>query len=415
MKGRIAKIVARPGLPRRTVRLRLTLIYSGLFLISGAVLLTITYLLVADSSGPLLLFKRLGGAPRGTGVVRHSAETGLGAIPPSLQLQTAHLQKLASEHDAAMLHRLLVRSGIALAIMSVASIGLGWLMAGRVLRPLRTMTAATRRISHQSLHERLALAGPQDELKDLADTIDELLGRLESAFEAQRRFVANASHELRTPLAMMRTSLDVAAGKPQEVLPQVAVLDGKLREGLDQADRLLEGFLVLSRAEQGALEVEDAVSLRRILAEALGARQGRIDERRIEVRQNVADVRVRGNPTLLARLIANLIDNAVRHNHPGGWIGVDVSAADGVARIGVENSGPPLDEERVRELGRPFRRLGEERTGSDDGVGLGLSIVAGIAAAHGGELELRARRGGGLQVLIELPSVAAPVASGRST
>ena len=210
----------------RSVRLRLTALYGGLFLVSGACLLALTYGLVrvATAGGYVTV-------PTGSGVT----PTGAGAMT-------------ATSH-AIRLDQLIVWSGIALATMTVASAALGWLVAGRVLAPLRTMTAATRRISDENLHERLAMPGPRDELTELADTIDGLLGRLETAFEAQRRFVANASHELRTPLAMMRTSLDVATAKPEPIPPEVRRLDGKLREGLDQADRLLESFLVLARAQ----------------------------------------------------------------------------------------------------------------------------------------------------------------------
>src|SRR5690242_11278089 len=218
-------------LPARTVRLRLTLLYGGLFVASGAALLAITYVLEHRLSGHIRVTTGPVGAqnpplgPASNGVATRSAE-------------------VAPQVHRDYLHELLVGSGVALAIMAVVSVWLGWLVAGRVLRPLRTMTATTRRISEENLHERLALPGRRDELTALGDTIDGLLGRLEAAFVAQRRFVANASHELRTPLAMIRTSVDVAAGKPGPVPPEVNVLAGKVRRGLDQADRLIESFLV---------------------------------------------------------------------------------------------------------------------------------------------------------------------------
>ena len=240
MRGsvRIRKVLFNPSLPRRTVRLHLTLLYSSLFLASGVGLLAMTYVLVAQRiSGPFSLNISGGAPPSGT---------------PS-RASTSPVAQLLRAQAAADLDQFLVQSGIALAIMAVVAIVLGWVVAGRVLRPLQTMTATTRQISEENLHERLALQGPPDELKDLGDTIDGLLARLEAAFDAQRRFVANATHELRTPLTMMRTSLDVAVGKPGPVPPEVNVLAGKLREGLDQADRLVESFLALARAQQGAL------------------------------------------------------------------------------------------------------------------------------------------------------------------
>ena len=299
------------------------------------------------------------------------------------------------------LNQLIVVSGIALAIMTVVSAALGWVVAGRVLAPLRTMTAATRRISEENLHERLAMRGPRDELTELADTIDRLLGRLEATFEAQRRFVANASHELRTPLAMMRTSLDVAIAKPEPVPPEVRRLDGKLREGLDQADRLLESFLVLARAEHGALDDRGAVPLYALVEAALSERRAVISDKDIDVRASLAPVSVKGSATLLSRMVDNLIENAVRHNEPGGFITVSTEIRDDCARLVVENGGPRLDGASIEQLGQPFRRVGHERTGSVHGVGLGLSIVAAVAAAHGGALELHAGSNGGLRVEIE--------------
>jgi hypothetical protein len=265
------------------------------------------------------------------------------------------------------------------------------------------MTATTRQISEANLHERLALPGPPDELKDLGDTIDGLLARLEAAFDAQRRFVANASHELRTPLTMMRTSLDVAVGKPGPVPPEVTILAGKLREGLDQADRLVESFLALARAQQGSLTNLASVSLPQLVAAALAAHSKAMADRGLEVRQSLGEADVIGSETLLARLVENLIDNAIRYNPPGGFIAVATTIDGTVARLVVASGGPLLDERKVQELGQPFQRLGADRTTSDRGQGLGLSIVAAIAAAHDGSLGLHARPEGGLRVVITLP------------
>ncbi len=297
---------------------------------------------------------------------------------------------------------LLVVSAFALGVMAVISIGLGWLMAGRVLRPLRTMTASARQISELNLHERLAVHGPNDELKDLGDTIDGLLARLETAFEAQRRFVANASHELRTPLAMMRTSVDVALGKPQPT-PDVRVLAGKLEEGLDQADKLLEGLLVLARAQRGALGEITEVSLQDLVFAALVAEQAEISRLRLSVLDGTVAYHVIGNETLLARLVANVVSNAVRHNVPDGMVVISDVVRDGVAYLVVDNGGPVFEADAVQQLAQPFHRLGPDRVADNNGAGLGLSIVRAIATAHGGTLELHARPEGGLRVIIGLP------------
>jgi len=383
--------------PRRTVRLRLTLLYGGLFVLCGAALLAITYLLVRHFSGHVSL------ARYGPVI---SSRPGRGAgplpkLPPLAQLQDRAQRDLVRQH-ANDLHQLLVWSGAALAAMALASIALGWLMAGRVLSPLRTMTATTRRISQDNLHERLALEGPSDELKELGETIDGLLARLETAFDAQRRFVANASHELRTPLARIRTALDVAVGKPAPV-PDVRALDLKIREGLDRADRLLEGFLALGRADHGELPDRSVVSLHEIVADALSERQAEIAAKRLEVEQHLHHVTISGSSTLLRRMVENVIDNAIRHNRPDGWMSVELDDAGEHARLTVQSSGTVLEASQVHQLAQPFTRLAVERTGSENGVGLGLSIVAAIAAAHAGTLQLAARPEGGLRVVIELP------------
>jgi signal transduction histidine kinase len=272
-----------------------------------------------------------------------------------------------------------------------------------VLRPLRTITATTRQISEHSLHERLAMQGPSDELKELADTIDGLLGRLEESFNAQRRFVANASHELRTPHTMIRTSVDVATAKPGPLPAQVTILADKVREGLDRADRLLEGLLTLAQAQHGAAADQATVSLPQVVSAALEERAQAIAHMDIEVDQTIREAQVHGSQTLLSRMVENVIDNAVRHNERGGWIHVETGIDGSAARLVVETGGRTLDESEVQELAQPFRRLGADRTGSENGTGLGLSIVAAIAAAHGGALRLHARPQGGLRVLIVLP------------
>jgi signal transduction histidine kinase len=380
------------ALPRRTVRLRFTALYGVVFLLSGAVLLAIAGIVAA---GATRVTKAAPVQPPGD------------QTSPSAQAHIDQLQHQLSQAQSAQSSELLLGSAVALAVMVVMSVALGWFVAGRVLRPLRMVTAATQRISADNLHERLAVQGPGDEVKDLADTIDELLERLEGAFAAQRRFVANASHELRTPLATMRASLDVAVAKPEPAPPQTIALADRLRAELDQVDRLLEGFLVLARTQHGELPGHATLSLGPIVSEALAERGDDITAKGLTVHETIhRDVWVQGSRTLLRRMVDNVIDNAVGHNDDGGWIHI-VTEADGeAAQVVVKTGGRILDQRQVEQLAQPFRRLAAERTGS--GAGLGLSIVASIANAHRGTLDLHARPDGGLRVGISLPLVGRP-------
>jgi signal transduction histidine kinase len=382
--------------PLRTVRVRLTLLYGALFLVSGAVLLAVAYTLTWDAMKAISPPRSVGNAG-------------------NLQaLREAKLRNalIAGQH-VTMMHQLLMSCVIALAITAVLSVGLGWLVAGRVLRPLRTMTTATQRISEQNLHQRLAVTGPDDELKRLGDTIDDLLARLEAAFDAQRRFVANASHELRTPLTMMRTALDVATRKPGPPVPAVTALADKMRAGLDKADRLVESFLTLACAEHGGTVRRTTVALDKLATNALADRFDAINDMHITVGRDHHDALVPGSEVLLAHLVGNLIDNAIRHNQPGGWIRVATDTDAGTARLVVENSGPIVDPGWVGELAQPFRQAVPDRTSADDtGVGLGLSIVAAIAATHHGVLDLHARPQGGLRVTVTLPLAVRPALAG---
>ena len=351
---------------RRTVRMRLTALYCILFVLSAVALLVIVAITNAGQGS---------GGPPALAVPVHSA-----------------------------ISRYVRSSVIALGEMTVISVAVGWVVAGRVLRPLRAMTATTRRISADNLHERLAIHGPGDELKDLADTIDALLERLDGAFAAQRRFVANASHELRTPLATMRVSVDVAAAKPGPVPPETITLAGQVRAELDKVDELLDGLLVLARAQHGVLPGRAVLPLDHVVSAALAAGEGAIAARNLTV-QHVSgdDVRVEGSQPLLRRMADNVIGNAISHNRDGGWVRITTQADGDVARLTIENGGDILDPAQVAGLAQPFRRLGADRTGSDNGTGLGLSIVAAITEAHGGSLDLHASPGGGLKVTITLP------------
>jgi signal transduction histidine kinase len=399
--------------------MRLALAYGALFLLCGTALLAISYLFVVrfpfaatvHLTSPSNIISH--GRSKTVHLTPSQITSSPGAAkspPPGLGFSVGSVQAALNAQHSADLHSLLVWFGVALGVMAVVSVLLGWLMGGRVLRPLQQITATARHISEDDLHQRLALTGPSDEITDLADTIDGLLARLEGAFDAQRAFVANASHELRTPLAMMRTSLDVAAAKSPPVSNDASVLSAKVREGLDQADRLVESFLVLARAQQGVIDDLTTVSLPQVTADALDTRADGAAAANVTLHRSLEKTEVAGSRTLLSRLAVNLIDNAIRYNLPGGWVQVTTTAEGPSGRLIVENTGPILDPAAVGQLGRPFRRGGDERTGSDGGVGLGLSIVAAIAAAHHGTVELEARPEGGMRVAIELPRRTAPLA-----
>ncbi|GHJ48059.1 two-component sensor histidine kinase [Catellatospora sp. TT07R-123] len=372
--------MGRSRLARGTVGRRFTLLYAAIFLASGAALLLLVNVFAAvKNTEPVP-----GQVP--------SAQTDLAAA----QQQIHRLQEQLAQAESAQARRLLVGSLVALAVLAAASLLAGRLLAVRVLRPLRTITAATRNITADDLDRRLAVTGPEDEVKDLADTIDDLLARLEASFAAQRRFAADASHELRTPLATMRARLDVALAKPQPPPPQTVALAQRLRTDLDTVDHLLDGLLILARVQHGAFGDGATVRLDQVAEQALAARGPDIAARELAVdTTGLRPAPVEGSQALLSRLVGNLVDNAVAHNRDGGRIRVATSGGDPAGLV-VESDGPVLEQAQVEQLGRPFRRLGAARTGSGGGSGLGLAIVAAVAQAHGGSLELRARPEGGL-------------------
>jgi two-component system, OmpR family, sensor histidine kinase VanS len=375
-----------------TVRLRLTLLYSGLFLVSGVVLLVISYLIFRRAAVPnLIVFP--GARAHATAAQTAAAE---------LKYQDV----VRNSTDA--LHRGLLRSVIVLAGMTVVSIALGWLVAGRVLRPLRTMTATTRQISERNLNERLALSGPRDELKDLADTVDGLLARLEAHVAEQQRFAANASHELRTPLAVTQTLLDVARNDPSRD-------NGELVERLHavntRAIDLTEALLLLSRADQRTFTPEH-IDLSLLAEEATETLLPLAEERGVTIETSGEMTTTIGSPALLRQMTTNLMHNAIVYNLADqGTVWVTTSAhPDGVV-LTVENTGDKLTRQLVATLDEPFQR-GTRRVRTDHaGVGLGLAIVKSITHAHDGTLTLTPRPAGGLCVTVQLP--AAPPHTGR--
>jgi len=379
-------------LPSPTVRLRLTLLYSGLFLVSGVTLLGTTYLLFRNSTGVDLIL------PTETRGGLH----GISQNPEVLhQLSQRYVESLERHRHG--LHEGLIQSGIALAILTVVSIALGWLVAGRVLRPLRTITATTRQISEHNLNQRLALSGPSDELKDLADTVDGLLARLEAHVAGQQRFAANASHELRTPLAIIRTLLEVArkdANGASEDLVE------RLYEVNTRAIDLTEALLLLSRTDQHAFATE-RLDLSLIVEEATETLLAIAEQRGITIETSGETTLTIGSHALLLQMTTNLVQNAIVHNLPAEgalWVTTHLDA-DSV-ELTVESTGEQLAPNLVSTLIEPFQR-GTERTRSHhEGVGLGLAIVKSITEAHDGTLVLTPRATGGLRVTVRLPAVA---------
>jgi two-component system sensor histidine kinase VanS len=378
-----------PRLPPPTVRLRLTLLYGGLFLVSGLALLVVTYLIFRGATGVDLIVPN--GSPHRS--ARADASTSL-----------KYAQTVRRSNGE--LHHGLLWSAVALAVMTLASIALGWLVAGRVLRPLREMTATTRQISERNLDQRLALPGPRDELKDLADTIDGLLARLEAHVAEQQRFAANASHELRTPLALTRTLLDVARNDPDH---DNAELVDRLATVNTRAIDLTEALLLLSRTDQHSFPREP-LDLSLIAEEATETLVPLAEKRTVTIETSGEVTHTIGSPPLLLQLTTNLIHNAIVHNLPAGgtvWVRTSVDPEGGGAGEGailtVENTGEELSPQFVSTLAEPFLR-GRERIRSDHaGVGLGLAIVESIVAAHDGTLTLAPCEGGGLRVTAKFP------------
>jgi signal transduction histidine kinase len=375
------------------VRLRLTLLYGGLFLVSGVVLLAVTYLLVTNEF--------FGREP----VFQTNYAGGPAPVPPAGGGPTTHFSE---DGGADPLRQLLLLSGVALAVMLAVSVAAGWLMAGRVLGPLRTITATTRQLSEHNLHQRLAVAGPDDELKDLADTIDGLLGRLDAAFDtqqdaldAQRRFVANASHELRGPLTRERTAIEVALADPHATPASLRATFARVLAATKQQERLLEALLVLARGQAG-LDRPERFDLAAVTDEVLLARHTELQRRQLHLHATLDPTPTLGDPRLAERLVANLVDNAIGHNQPTGWVQVQTHPRAGGAELSVANSGPAVPPTEVDRLLRPFQRLGADRTGHRHG--LGLSIVAAIAAAHHAQLRVGARPDGGLHVMVHFPT-----------
>jgi signal transduction histidine kinase len=380
--------------PRRTARVRLTVLYGGaVFLACGATVLAVTYLVYGMLGRPMVpvlhqVYRRqVRGKVTVITVIQSAAATvhvtGLGQFPLDRQ-------------------RLLIAAGIAVAVIALAAAAIGWLMAGRVLRPLRTITAAARRISATSLHERLDLHGPRDELKELADTLDGLFARLEASFDAQRRFAANASHELRTPLTRERTLLQVTLADPASTVGTWRAVSQELLASNTEQERLIEALLTLASSETSPGEREP-VDLAVITSAALAAARPAISGHDLRTDARLEPAVIDGDPLLIQQLVTNLIGNAVGHNIPGGDIQVTTGTSGGRVVLSVSNSGQVIPSAEVDRLFQPFQRLGPRSARHGDGHGLGLSIVKAIATAHAATITARPRPDGGLAIDVTFP------------
>lgn len=377
-----------PGTP---LRLRLTLGYGVLSIASGAVLLLITYALMARSQRSEV---RLVPDPMDPMARPVSPDDPMYNQGPRIPIRVL-------QESQEGLYRMLLLAGLALAIMALLSIVLGWLIAGRVLRPVRTMTETLRQISARTLHERLGVTGSRTEIKDLADTIDGLLARLEVALDGHKRFVANAAHELRTPLTVEHALLEEPLIDPDVTLESFRSNFERLLAISEQRGRLLESLLTLSSSEHGRDHYQP-LDLGLLTDQVLNSRDAEVQRLGLQVDAVIVRVRIIADPTLIERLVTNLLDNAIHHNTPGGWVEVGTRSEPDRAVLTIANSGPTVPAEQVERLIEPFQRM--QRVADDGHHGLGLSIVQAIAAAHDGVLTVRSRRSGGLFVEVAFPA-----------
>jgi signal transduction histidine kinase len=409
--ARVAKRLHDVCAPRRTVRMRLTVLYASLFLASGAILLTIAYVLVLRSVPHGVLFARradgavlvgrseLGVSPD----ARLPAPRLLGgfseADAPLIRERARELRAHAIDERATDLRLFLIQSGIVLALMTAMSAVLGWIVAGRVLRPLRMITRTAQDISANNLNARLALTGPKDELTELGDTIDGLLARLEKAFQSQRQFVANAAHELRTPLARQRTLIQVAVSDPAATAESLRAAHERVLAANRQQQRLIDTLLTLARSESG-LDRREPFDLSHVTEHVLSAREQDARRRQLHLSVTLDPAPIAGDPRLVECLVANLVDNAVRHNHVSGHIDVHTRTTKGMSVLFLANSGPLIPPSVVDRLFQPFQRLSEIPGRAAGGLGLGLSIVQAVAVAHDATVTARPRSEGGLEISV---------------
>jgi signal transduction histidine kinase len=382
---------------RRTARLRLTLLYTGMFLGLGTALVVGVFLLASSGGGFSAHAEAIRVTPTSTTI------TPVPPNGPALVFPQPHTGKVAgfvSSQPATNLAGLLATTWVLLVITAIVSALLGWFAAGRVLRPLREMTDTARTISAGNLGRRLALTGPDDEFKRLGDTLDDLLARLEASFDAQRRFVANASHELRTPLTVERTLLQVALADPGANEASLRAACEELLTCGREHERLLESLLTLASSERG-LNHREPVDLARLVGQVLITPRPDMQRHGLELDTTLEPATVAGDPALIERLMANLVDNAVRYNRPGGRVEVRTAAVNGHGVVSVTNTGPVVRPDETERMFEPFQRLGGGRAARADGHhGLGLSIVRAIAVAHDATVDAVPQPAGGLAVTV---------------
>jgi signal transduction histidine kinase len=371
--------------PRRGpgLRARLTLLATGLSAAVSALLLWLGWLLV-------------GGVVAAVPDLPPGSTVKVDGVPVAADRLGAALQEAAR-------HRVLQAGSVAFLLAVIATVLLAWVITGQVLRPLHEVTATARRLSAESLSQRLRLPGPRDEVAELADTFDAMLDRLQAAFESQRRFVANASHELRTPLAVVRTEVDVTLADPAADQAELRRMAAVIRDATLRAQQLVDGLLVLARTEGGALRARGPADLARLADAALRIVGPEIRDRGLRVSTRITPALTMGDPVMLERVVGNLVENAVRHNSTGGWLEVCTDRVGWQVRLLVRNSGEVVAPEAVTALFEPFHRGGVART-SHDGAGLGLSIVRAVVTAHGGTVHAEPVPGGGLAVTVHLPA-----------
>ena len=413
MTGLLARLAPAAWLraPRPTARLRLTLLYGALFLLSGAALLAATYLLFEQATATATLSNgmQITFMPRSNSLdlpAAHAVPAAISRVPvpkpPLTSSQVTWLEARSAQLRAFDMHELLIRSAIALGLMAIISVALGWVVAGRVLRPVRTISATARQISASNLNERLSHDGPDDEFRELAATLDDLLGRLQAAFDSQRRFVANASHELRTPLTLDRALLERALRKPEPTQAFWRATCERLLVSSQQQDRLIEALLTLARSETGlstceSFELSTAIDTVLLSPELDAGHTG------LRIETEIGPASVTGDPRLVERLVRNLVDNAIRYNQPSGRVDIAARTRSDHAVLVVANTGPAISAHDIDRLFQPFRRLAPHRSGQRDGTGLGLSIVKAIADAHDATITATAQQHGGLRIEVSFP------------
>ncbi len=392
------------GVFRPTVRLRLTLLYGCLFFIAAAIMLLLLYGLLRrefrpprgpDSGGPS------SGQVTGGGRRPNGGET-LPANEDDFQLRIFEVRR---DERAGLLRQIPGLALVALLVTSLVALVLGWVASGQMLRPLRQITQHARLASETTLSDRIALRGPPDELKELADTMDAMLARLQAAFESQRQFAAHASHELRTPLAIIQAEADVALAAP-DATPRERELADVVRLAAMRSERLVDGLLTLSRSES-SMRDSVALDLADLAGDVAGELVGAADAQEVSLDLSLDRAEVRGDRALLERLIANLLQNAIRYNRRGGWVtltvGTEAAESSPMATLRIENSGPAIAQAEINDLFAPFRRGTEAVRERTAGFGLGLAIVRSVAVVHGGQVTAAPGREGGLMIVVWLP------------